>query len=89
MFATGMECSHPTIDNGRIRRDLLEGTGHYRHWREDLLEEFGRITIVPHGEFLDVTERPAKLRFTIGLRNALPGWADPEHQLCQSAMAWT
>jgi len=65
MFATGIECSNPTIDNGSIRRDLLEGTGHYRHWREDLLEAFGRITIVPHGEFLDVTERPAKLRFTI------------------------
>jgi beta-glucosidase/6-phospho-beta-glucosidase/beta-galactosidase len=36
MFATGIECSNPTIDNGRIRRDLLEETGHYDHWREDL-----------------------------------------------------
>ncbi len=36
MFATGIECSNPTIDNGRTRRDLLEECGHYAHWREDL-----------------------------------------------------
>jgi hypothetical protein len=38
-FATGIECSNPTIggENGkRIRRDLLDECGHYRHWREDL-----------------------------------------------------
>ena len=36
MFATGIECSYPTIDNGRTRRDLLEECGHYERWREDL-----------------------------------------------------
>ncbi len=36
MFATGIECSYPTIDNGRIRRDQLEECGHYARWREDL-----------------------------------------------------
>ena len=36
MFATGIECSNPTIENGRVRRDLLEETGHYARWREDL-----------------------------------------------------
>lgn len=36
MFATGIECSNPTIDNGRTRRDLLEECGHYAYWREDL-----------------------------------------------------
>ena len=36
MFATGIECSNPTIDNGRLRRDLLEECGHYERWREDL-----------------------------------------------------
>src|SRR3954453_10685082 len=38
-FATGIECSNPTIvgEGGeRIRRDLLEECGHYQHWREDL-----------------------------------------------------
>ena len=36
MFATGIECSCPTIDGGRIRRDQLEETFHYARWREDL-----------------------------------------------------
>ena len=36
MFATGIECSNPTIENGRVRRDLLEECGHYEKWREDL-----------------------------------------------------
>ena len=36
MFATGIECSNPTIDHGRTRRDLLEECGHYDRWQEDL-----------------------------------------------------
>jgi len=36
MFATGIECSNPTIDNGRTRRDQLLECGHYEHWRKDL-----------------------------------------------------
>jgi len=36
MFATGIECSNPTIDGGRTRRDQLEECGHYERWREDL-----------------------------------------------------
>lgn len=36
MFATGIECSYPTIDNGRVRRDELEECGHYERWQEDL-----------------------------------------------------
>lgn len=36
MFATGIECSYPTINGGRWRRDQLEETGHYRYWRRDL-----------------------------------------------------
>ncbi|GAC1375372.1 MAG: family 1 glycosylhydrolase [Hymenobacter sp.] len=36
MFATGIECSNPTIDHGRTRRDLLAECGHYDRWREDL-----------------------------------------------------
>ena len=34
-FATGIECSNPRIDNGRIRRDQLAECGHYDRWRED------------------------------------------------------
>ena len=36
MFATGIECSNPTIHNGRTRRDQLEECGHYERWRDDL-----------------------------------------------------
>jgi len=36
MFATGIECSNPTIDNGRWRRDQLYETDHYKYWRRDL-----------------------------------------------------
>src|SRR5690348_2678511 len=36
MFATGIECSTPTIENGQWRRDQLHETGHYNNWRRDL-----------------------------------------------------
>jgi beta-glucosidase len=39
MFATGIECSYPTIvssDGRRVRVDELAKTHHYRHWRTDL-----------------------------------------------------
>lgn len=36
MFATGIECSYPTIGNGTIRRDLLAETDHYARYKEDL-----------------------------------------------------
>jgi beta-glucosidase/6-phospho-beta-glucosidase/beta-galactosidase len=36
MFATGIECSYPTIENGRWRVDQLYETEHYRYWRRDL-----------------------------------------------------
>lgn len=37
MFATGIECSYPTIRNGAVRRrDQLRECGHYDRWREDL-----------------------------------------------------
>ena len=36
MFATGIECSYPTIQNGTIRRDLLAETDHYNRYKEDL-----------------------------------------------------
>ena len=38
MFATGIECSYPTIrdKNGKtIRRDQLEEACHYHHWKQD------------------------------------------------------
>jgi len=43
MFATGIECSAPTIDGGRWRIDQLAETGHYKNWRRDieLIKELG------------------------------------------------
>ncbi len=36
MFATGIECSYPTLEDGRWRMDQMAACGHYRHWRTDL-----------------------------------------------------
>ena len=36
LFATGIECSYPTIDGGKWRRDEMDSGGHYVHWRTDL-----------------------------------------------------
>ncbi len=38
LFATGIECSYPTIeiDGKTVRRDLLQECGHTERWREDL-----------------------------------------------------
>jgi beta-glucosidase/6-phospho-beta-glucosidase/beta-galactosidase len=35
MFATGIECSYPTIDNGKLRRDQMDECHHYKYWKED------------------------------------------------------
>src|SRR3954452_3937993 len=43
MFATGVENSIPTIQNGRVRVDELESCGHYQQWSTDFdkVEEIG------------------------------------------------
>jgi beta-glucosidase len=50
MFATGVECSCPTIDGGRTRIDELEACGHYQHWKTDfsLVQELG-VTFLRYG----------------------------------------
>jgi hypothetical protein len=38
VFASGVECSYPSIvdaDGRRVRRDQMAECGHYNHWRED------------------------------------------------------
>ena len=35
IFATGIENSIPTIDNGKVRMDEMEKCGHYKYWRTD------------------------------------------------------
>jgi beta-glucosidase/6-phospho-beta-glucosidase/beta-galactosidase len=41
LFATGIENSIPTIQNGRVRRDQMEECDHYSQWQRDfdLLED--------------------------------------------------
>jgi beta-glucosidase/6-phospho-beta-glucosidase/beta-galactosidase len=43
MFATGIENSAPTINNGRVRVDEMEKCGHYKYWKKDfeLLQDMG------------------------------------------------
>ena len=39
LFATGIECSYPTVQGHggqTVRVDLMERTFHYRHWEQDL-----------------------------------------------------
>lgn len=56
MFATGIENSIPTIQNGRVRVDQMESCHHYRLWRTDfdLLEELG-IRFLRYGPPLHTT----------------------------------
>jgi beta-glucosidase/6-phospho-beta-glucosidase/beta-galactosidase len=50
IFATGIECSYPTTERGRWRRDEMEATGHYELWPRDfeLSRELG-ITHIRYG----------------------------------------
>jgi beta-glucosidase/6-phospho-beta-glucosidase/beta-galactosidase len=50
MFATGIECSYPTIENGSWRRDEMDSTRHYEMWQHDfeLAREIG-ITHIRYG----------------------------------------
>jgi len=50
MFTTGIECSYPTIEHGRWRRDELDSTKHYSYWQHDfqLARELG-ITHIRYG----------------------------------------
>ena len=78
MFATGIENSIPTINNGRTRVDQMETCGHYRQWQTDfdLVEDLGirylrfgpplHKTFLAPGrydwEFADLTLRDLKAR---------------------------
>ena len=56
MFATGIENSIPTINNGRTRIDQMEKCGHYTHWRTDfeLLDDLD-IQVLRYGPPLHMT----------------------------------
>lgn len=46
IFATGIECSYPTLEGGRWRRDQMAATKHYERWQEDF--ELARQVGVSH-----------------------------------------
>ena len=50
IFATGIECSYPTNEQGRWRRDQMAATRHYSDWSEDfeLAREVG-VTHIRYG----------------------------------------
>jgi beta-glucosidase/6-phospho-beta-glucosidase/beta-galactosidase len=50
IFATGIECSYPTIEHGHWRRDEMDSTRHYEFWQHDfeLARQIG-ITHVRYG----------------------------------------
>jgi beta-glucosidase len=56
MFATGIENSIPTIQNGRVRVDQMEVCGHYKHWQTDfdICEDTG-IRFLRYGPPLHTT----------------------------------
>lgn len=56
MFATGIENSIPTIDNGRTRVDEMEKCAHYVRWKEDfsLVQDLG-IRYLRYGPPLHTT----------------------------------
>ncbi len=55
-FATGIENSNPTIQNGRVRMDEYAKCGHYDFWRKDfdLVQEMG-IQFLRYGPPLHTT----------------------------------
>ena len=66
MFATGIECSYPTIEHGRWRRDEMQSTRHYSLWQQDfeLAREVG-ITHIRYGPPLHlIFEAPGKYDWT-------------------------
>jgi beta-glucosidase/6-phospho-beta-glucosidase/beta-galactosidase len=58
MFTTGIECSYPTIEHGRWRRDELDSARHYSFWQHDfeLAREIG-ITHIRFGPPLHLAFR--------------------------------
>jgi beta-glucosidase/6-phospho-beta-glucosidase/beta-galactosidase len=62
MFATGIECSYPTIDHGKTRRDLLAECDHYNRYKEDLglVKEMG-LKVLRYGlPYYNIQTAPGK-----------------------------
>jgi beta-glucosidase/6-phospho-beta-glucosidase/beta-galactosidase len=55
IFTTGIECSYPTIGNGRWRRDEMDSVRHYELWQNDfeLARQIG-VTHIRYGPPLHI-----------------------------------
>ena len=65
MFATGIECSYPTIKNGTVRRDQLRECDHYNRYKEDLglVKEMG-LKVLRYGlPYYSIHEAPGKFNW--------------------------
>ncbi|MEO6916942.1 MAG: family 1 glycosylhydrolase [Chitinophagaceae bacterium] len=66
LFATGIECSYPTINHGKVRRDQLEECGHYTFWKKDLklVKDLG-LKVLRYGfPYYKVHKAPGKYDWT-------------------------
>lgn len=62
MFATGIECSYPTINHGKTRRDQLAECDHYNRYKEDLglVKEMG-LKVLRYGlPYYNIQQSPDK-----------------------------
>lgn len=62
MFATGIECSYPTIKKGTVRRDQLRECRHYECYKEDigLVKELG-LKVLRYGlPYYSIHQAPGK-----------------------------
>ena len=67
MFATGIECSYPTVEHGRWRRDEMDAMRHYDLWQRDfeLAREIG-VTHLRYGPPLHLIYRePGKFAWEL------------------------
>ncbi len=66
LFATGIECSYPTIQHGRVRRDQMAECGHYDNWQKDfqLVQELG-LKVLRYGlPYYKIHKGPGKFDWT-------------------------
>lgn len=62
MFATGIECSYPTINHGKTRRDMLAECGHYENFKLDfeLVKNLG-LKVLRYGlPYYSIHQAPGK-----------------------------
>ena len=65
LFATGIENSYPTIQDGRVRRDQMAECGHYDQWQRDFELSGDWISALRYGPPLTELPRPGPIRLGV------------------------